>query len=63
MSLFSAVIMPMLERQIKALEPQIAFFLISQLKNVCAEVLEWAETKINIDLNGDGIIGDKNETR
>ena len=58
MSLFSSLILPSLERELKALEPEISAFLIRQLRNVATEVVVWAENKINLDVNGDGVIGD-----
>jgi hypothetical protein len=62
MSLFSTVLKPMLEKEIKSLEPQIAFFILTQLKKVAAEAIEWSETKMNVDINNDGKIGEsKNE--
>ena len=57
MSLFSSIILPKLEKELMALEPEIAQFLLNQLKNLGAEVVMWAESKINVDLNGDGLIG------
>ena len=59
MSLLSSIILPKLERELVQLTPDIQQFLLAQLKIVAGEVIEWAESKINVDLNGDGIIGDK----
>lgn len=61
MSLFSSLILPSLERELKSLEPEIAAFLIRQLRNVASEVVVWAEDKINLDINGDGIIGESKD--
>lgn len=58
MSLFSSLILPSLEKELKALEPQIALFICKQLKSAATEIIEWTEEKINVDLNGDGVIGD-----
>lgn len=58
MSLLSSVILPMLEKEIVDLEPQIAAFALRQLKSVAEEVIEWVEKKSNLDINGDGLIGD-----
>ncbi len=58
MSLFSAIILPQLEKELLSLEPQIATFLLGQLKKVSGEVVEWAESKLNVDINGDGKIGE-----
>jgi len=57
MSLISALLLPQLEKELVNLEPQIAQFLLGQLKNVAADVIDWAEIKLNTDLNGDGNIG------
>lgn len=58
MSLLSSIILPKLERELVQLTPDIQQFLVAQLKIVAAELVEWAESKINVDLNGDGVIGD-----
>ncbi|HHF7341065.1 TPA: hypothetical protein ACPSKZ_000668 [Legionella anisa] len=58
MSLFSSIILPQLERELVRLEPQIAQFLVGQLKKVASEVVEWAESKTNVDINGDGKVGE-----
>ena len=58
MSLLSSIILPKLERELVQLTPDIQQFLLAQLKIVAGEVIEWAESKINVDLNGDGKIGD-----
>jgi len=62
MSLFSSMLQPILERELKSLEPEIAAFLLNLLKNMSNEVLAWAEEKLHADLNNDGVIGEpKNE--
>lgn len=62
MSLFSKYILPKLESEIVSLEPEIAAFILKQLKVVAHEVISWVEQKTNIDLDGDGLIGeDKSE--
>lgn len=61
MSLLSSIIVPKLERELLALEPEVSQFIIKQLKIFAAEIVEWAEEKINLDLNGDGLIGDDSE--
>lgn len=61
MSLLSAVILPIIEKELLALEPEMAQFVIGQLKIFASEVVEWAEKKVNIDLNGDGVVGDDKE--
>lgn len=43
-----------------SLEPQVAAFLLKQLKNVGSELLNWAEEKLKTDINGDGKIGGQN---
>jgi len=62
MSLFSSMLQPILEHELKSLEPEIAAFLLNLTKNMSNEVLEWAEEKLHADLNNDGVIGEpKNE--
>lgn len=58
MSLLSSILLPKLEDELIKLSPDIQRFLLTQLKSLGADVIEWAETKINVDLNGDGVIGD-----
>lgn len=58
MSLFTSMLKPVLERELKSLEPEIALFLLNLLKKIANEALEWSESKLNTDLNGDGVIGD-----
>ncbi len=58
MSLLSSIIIPRLEKELMALTPELSQFLLSQLKVFASEIVEWAEEKINMDLNGDGLIGD-----
>lgn len=58
MSLFSSFILPIIEKEIKGLAPDAAKFVITQFKFIGKEVVEWAETKLNTDLNGDGTIGE-----
>ena len=58
MSLFSSMLQPILERELKTLEPEIASFLLNLLKKLANEALEWAESKLNVDLNNDGTIGE-----
>jgi hypothetical protein len=56
------MLQPILERELKSLEPEIAAFLLNLLKNMSNEVLAWAEEKLHADLNNDGVIGEpKNE--
>ena len=61
MSLFSSMLQPILERELKSLEPEIASFLLNLLKKLANEALEWAEEKLKTDLNGDGVIGEPKE--
>ena len=62
MSLLSSIILPKLEKELVALEPQIAQFVLGQLKAVAVDVLHWIEQKAHVDLNEDGMIGeDKSE--
>lgn len=61
MSLFSSMLQPVLERELKSLEPEIASFLLNLLKKLSNEALEWAESKLNVDLNSDGVIGENRD--
>lgn len=61
MSLFSSMLQPVLERELKSLEPELASFLLNLLKKIANEALEWAEEKLKTDLNGDGVIGEPKE--
>lgn len=61
MSLLSAIILPRLEKELIAMEPAISQFVISQMKAMASEVIEWAEKKIDVDINSDGVIGDDKE--
>jgi hypothetical protein len=57
MSLLSSILLPMLEKELVGLEPQICNFLLGQFKLVANEVIIWAEDKLQMDINGDGQIG------
>lgn len=45
MSLLSAIILPKIEKELIALEPQIASFVVMQISNVVEEVAHWIEHK------------------
>ena len=55
------MLQPVLERELKSLEPEIASFLLNLMKKLANEALEWAEEKLKTDLNGDGVIGEPKE--
>jgi len=57
MSLLSTIILPKLEKELIGLEPEVTQFIVSQLKSLAADVVMWAETKLNVDINRDGKIG------
>lgn len=62
MSLLSSLILPHLEKELLALEPEIASFVLKQLKVVATDVITWIESKAHVDLNSDGVLGeDKSE--
>lgn len=46
MSLFSSIILPRLQKELIALEPEIARFIVGQLKSMSAELVIWAEKKL-----------------
>lgn len=58
MSLLSSIIIPRLEAELLAMSPELSQFLLSQIKICGREIVDWAEKKMNVDLNGDGIIGE-----
>lgn len=47
MSLFSSVILPHIEKELIALEPEIAKFFLGQIKSVSVDILNWVEKKTN----------------
>lgn len=47
MSLLSSVILPKLEKELIAMEPEIAQFILIQAKSVGAELLAWIEKKLD----------------
>lgn len=51
MSLLSSIILPKLEKELVLLEPEIAEFLLGQLKSIGAELFAWAEDKMKISSN------------
>jgi hypothetical protein len=46
MSLLSAIILPKLEKELLAIEPNIAQFIIQQVKSVGDDIVMWAEQKL-----------------
>ena len=46
MSLISSIILPKLEKELVALEPEIAALVLSQLKSIGADLLAWVEQKL-----------------
>lgn len=46
MSLLSTILLPHLERELIALEPQIAAFVLKQVTNLAADVIQWGENKM-----------------
>ncbi len=61
MSLLSSFVathlIPLLEQELVSNAPEVQAFLLKNIKELSASVGEWAETKLNVDLNGDGKIG------
>lgn len=58
MSLISAIILPMLEKELAKATPELTALALTELKSIGNEVVKWAEEKLNMDINGDGLIGD-----
>ena len=48
MSLLSAILLPEIEKQLIALEPQIAAFVLKQLHVIGSEFVAYVEGKLNI---------------
>lgn len=46
MSLLSSIILPKLEKELVAIEPEITKFLLGQLHSLATEVITWAENKM-----------------
>lgn len=61
MSILSSVVLPRLTKELVQLEPEVAMFILKHLKALAHDVVEWAEEKLNIDLDGDGKIGEDEE--
>lgn len=57
MNLLTSVLLPLLERQLREIEPELAEFVVEQLKLCGSDLVNWAEKKLNMDLNRDGLIG------
>jgi len=52
MSLLSSVILPHLEKELIALEPQLSNFVLGQIKLVSSEIIDWVDKKLsNSDLD------------
>jgi aspartate ammonia-lyase len=52
MSLFSAYILPRLQKELKVIEPEIAGYIVDKIKSLDNEIIEWAEKQflgINVD--------------
>ncbi len=65
MSLLSSFIrnnlLKALEEELIELTPELKAVALRELRELGNKVVEWAEEKLNIDLNGDGEIGDGDE--
>ena len=48
MSLLSAILLPEIEKQLIALEPQIATFVLKQLHVIGSEFVAYVEEKLNV---------------
>lgn len=47
-----------LEEELIDLTPELKAMALRELKELGVQVVQWAEEKLNLDLNGDGQIGD-----
>ncbi len=65
MSLLSSFIrnnlLKALEEELIELTPELKDVALRELRELGQQVVEWAENKLHIDLNGDGVIGDAHE--
>lgn len=57
MNVISSFIMSSLEKELVNVEPQVADFLIAQIRILAQEILIWVENKTHLQSNGEGIIG------
>lgn len=48
MSLLSSLILPHVEKTLIEAEPQIAAFILNQLKLIAADVISWAESRAHL---------------
>lgn len=53
MSLLSAILLPALEKQLIALEPMIATFVVNELKTLTETVAQWIEDKAHHAANSE----------
>lgn len=64
MNILLGILLGAIEKEIENAAPEVAKFLLEQLKLAGGDLVIWAEKKLNVDINGDGIIGENNdETR
>lgn len=65
MSLLSSFIrnnlLKALEEELQDHTPELKAIALRELKELGQQVVEWAESKLHLDLNGDGKIGDGDE--
>lgn len=65
MSLLSSFIrnnlLKALEEELIDMTPQLKEVALRELRELGQKVVEWAEIKMKVDLNGDGKIGDSDE--
>jgi len=50
-----------LEEELINFSPELKALALREIKELGLEVVEWAESKLHLDLNGDGKIGDTDE--
>lgn len=48
MSLLSSILLPKLEKELIAMEPEMAQFILKQLQSVGGDILKWVEDKIEL---------------
>ena len=57
MSLLTAILLPLIEKELKEMAPEASQALIALIKAAGQQAVAWAETKLNVDIDGDGKIG------
>jgi len=60
MGFISGILISMLEKELAAQTPEVEQFVLQLLDKLGKDLIGYVERKVNVDLNGDGVIGDSN---